>query len=109
MSYNELDSFYNKLLDTDVSSDSEFHARLKESEIVLRLSDADLARELRLSRPTVNRWRSGKNAPHVFMREGILDWLKKRTRSLMRKAKAYESTGSGQGTPPTPMAAKGRY
>ncbi len=110
MSYNELSKFLEQLNAADIEDDSVFHALLKQSEVVLSLGDADLARELRISRPTVNRWRSGKNAPHIFMRHGILDWLKKRTRSLQKKAKVFEGSGSGtQGAPPSSKVASARY
>ena len=43
----------------------------------LGYGDSELADALSVSRPTISRWRRGKNLPHKAMRQAILDWLVK--------------------------------
>jgi len=43
------------------------------------LSDSEIAPILKLSIPTISRWRAGKNAPLPLAVPGILDRLKKNT------------------------------
>ncbi len=42
---------------------------------VFELSDRKLADELRVSRPTVNRWINNRHLPHPAMRVPILAWI----------------------------------
>lgn len=95
MRYTELSEYNDELTKADLSDDAAFQFLLKQSELVLCMSDADLAREFRVSRPTVNRWRSGKNVPYVMARKGIIEFLKRKTRALMKKA--ADSIGGGLG------------
>jgi transcriptional regulator with XRE-family HTH domain len=42
---------------------------------VLELDDLELARELRVSRPTIGRWVRGESAPHPLARQPVLSTL----------------------------------
>lgn len=85
MKCTDLSKYNDELTKGDLSDDAVFQFLLKQSELVLGMSDADLAREFRVSRPTVNRWRSGKNAPYFMARKGIIEFLKRKTRSKIKK------------------------
>ncbi len=41
----------------------------------LKISHKEVAAKFGVSLPTVERWRSGKNAPHPIMRRIVYDWL----------------------------------
>lgn len=86
MEYIDLSNYNDELAKTDLLDDATFQLLLKRSELVLNMSDADLASEFRVSRVTVNRWRSGANTPHVLMRKGVIDFLKQKTQTLMAAA-----------------------
>jgi len=70
----------------DVGSNELFKAILEQSEYVLLLTDSDLAFEMQMTRPTINRWRSGANAPLVPMRKNIYNKLKRRTNLMIKKS-----------------------
>lgn len=53
---------------------------------LLNLPDDDVSVEFSVSRPTVNRWKNGRNAPHPLMRKPIYDWLEKRTTYLIKRS-----------------------
>jgi len=70
------------LKSADLSDDAAFQALLNQGFVLLRLMDKDIAREFRMSRPTVTRWRNGTNAPHPAMRKPIYSWLAQRAQAL---------------------------
>ncbi len=86
---------YLDLIETGILNpeDQELFRRiLKQSEAVLLLTDSDLAFEMEMSRPTINRWRSGSAAPLVMMRRSVFNWLKKRTKLMIRKTQSINDT-----------------
>lgn len=38
-------------------------------------SDNELAKQLQVQRPTIERWREGVSSPHEVGRKPIIDWL----------------------------------
>lgn len=42
---------------------------------LLDLTDEGIAGRFDTSRPTVNRWRNGSNAPHPALRPAVYEWL----------------------------------
>lgn len=95
MSLDELTQFIKQIKNANLDSDSDFHAIAQASERLLYLSDKDLGRELRVSRPTVSRWRSGTTAPVPFARTMVYDFLLKKTRQAMKMAKQKSKPKSG--------------
>jgi transcriptional regulator with XRE-family HTH domain len=63
------------LRECDVRQDHAFLEVLVHAIGVLELSDQEVADGLLVSRPTVNRWRNGKNLPHPALRRSILGWF----------------------------------
>lgn len=76
---NDLDKFINLLEIGDPADDEVFCKILATSEKALNMSDQDLGRAIRVSRPTVTRWRNGKSVPHPLVRKGVIDFLKERS------------------------------
>ncbi len=110
----ELVQFIKELQGAEPENTAVFHTLLAQSEALLVFSDADFARELRVSRPTVNRWRTAKNAPAVYVRKHVYDMLLIRARGQFKR---LEKASSGQGSPGSgsggknsrpPMAASSR-
>lgn len=58
-----------------------FYGLVVEGFALVGLTDAIVAREMDMSRPSVSRWRTGRNAPHAAMRPTVY-------RKLVRLAKA---------------------
>lgn len=72
---------------------------------VFELSDSQLADELRVSRPTVNRWINNRHLPHPAMRAPILAWITDEaarrlkiasTRGLRMRAQQRGAAGAGR-------------
>ena len=81
----ELKTYIATLQKADPKDDKVFHDIVARGMEVLRLLDTDLAHQFGVSRPTVNRWRSGANAPHPFMRKPVFAWLKSRATALLNR------------------------
>ena len=54
---------------SDDSSRSAFAQLFTQAQALLELSDSDVAREIKVSRPTVGRWARGVASPHRIIRE----------------------------------------
>ncbi len=80
---NELEAYSRELRSADISNVKTFYALLNQGMHFLRLTDKDIAHEFGASRPTVTRWRNGKNAPHPAVRKVIFNWLRKRTEKFI--------------------------
>lgn len=77
---------YEKELATAKDEDLlEFQRLTLKSRELLDLSDYDFAREFRVSRSTIKRWREGRTAPHIAVRKTVFNFLIKKTESLSRK------------------------
>lgn len=57
------------------ASTQQFTEALSMSEKVLKLSDREFSKKIRLSLPTVRRWRAGTFAPHESIRPGVIKFL----------------------------------
>lgn len=73
-------------LDAVAASDGElqFGGIVKAAQKLLELDDAEMARTLNVSRPTINRWIRDVSSPHPVTRKAICDTLVKRARSRIR-------------------------
>lgn len=67
--------FIDALEAADLKDDLLFHALMNDGKVLLSLSDGDVAHQFGASRPTVDRWLSGKNAPHWKSRRVMYEWL----------------------------------
>lgn len=66
-----------------------FRSLLDQGMKLLGLIDKDVSHKFGLSRPSVTRWRNGKNAPHPALRGPVYRWLATRTNvSIARQNKA---------------------
>lgn len=57
-------------------SKDEFYSALITLMDILHMNERDLAHEFGASRPTVARWLSRENMPHIAMRQSIINTLK---------------------------------
>lgn len=55
---------------------------------LLGLTDAEVAREFDMSRPSVNRWRNGNAAPHPRLRKQVIAYLARKAERVLQN---YES------------------
>lgn len=55
----------------DPQNDGDFHLLVKEAMEALHLSDTAVAELFQMSRPSVQRWTSGRTAPHPVMRPHV--------------------------------------
>ncbi len=104
-----LRAFLIVLQETDVRNDDAFRNAVTDGQRLLELSDQDMADELSVSRPTVNRWTNGKNLPHIALRKSIATWLVKEFTGRIRMA--ARTAVQNYGAPSAhsmPMAAKNR-
>lgn len=69
---------------TNLDDVSIFKNIITESLSVFNLTELLLSEELKTSRPTVNRWKSGTTIPHILIREGVYKTLLKRARALVK-------------------------
>lgn len=91
MNINEMKRYVESLKSADLKSDEDFKTLLNKGMALLRLLDSDISKEFGVSRPTVNRWRNGANAPHPAMRRPLFRYLEKRTTSLIASEQRMRS------------------
>ncbi|WAJ29425.1 hypothetical protein [Antarcticirhabdus aurantiaca] len=65
-------------------ADLDFAGLVRASQQLLELDDADLARILNVSRPTVGRWTRGVSSPHPLARKAIFDALARSARGKLK-------------------------
>ncbi len=84
---NDLNQGLNNLEDIAI-----FQKIITESLSVFSLTELLLSEELKTSRPTVNRWKTGATVPHILIREGVYKTLLKRARALAKSMSAGSQT-----------------
>ena len=83
----ELETYIDLVKKASQTDDAASSSVVARGMAVLSLLDSDLATNLSVSRPTVNRWKNGANAPHPVMRKHVFDWLKNRAVQVRRTRK----------------------
>jgi DNA-binding XRE family transcriptional regulator len=68
----------------DVDDREAFVHIFRNAKAVLELTDLDLAKTLRVARPTIGRWERGESAPHRLARRPIFMALARMARSKLR-------------------------
>ncbi len=94
----QLERFIAALRAADQRNDAQFQKLLSEGVELLNLVDQDIAREFSVSRPTVNRWRSGANAPYPFMRRSVYGWLERRAGTMLSRQAAAAPVRAAAGS-----------
>lgn len=69
----------------DDKDDAAFKAVVARGMELMQLLDTDLSHHFGVSRPTVNRWRTGANAPHPALRKHVFAWLRNRAAALLNR------------------------
>ena len=80
-----LKGFQSEVVAADLRADAEFQRILRQAQILLEMSDQEIADAFSVSRPTVNRWINGKNLPYYAMRRPIQSWIGERLTSKVRR------------------------
>lgn len=65
----------NSLSSADPKDDRIFQKLIDKSLNLMNISEADFAERIGVSRPTINRWRSGRTAPHPALRNHVYNYL----------------------------------
>jgi len=72
----------------DLTSDEEFPKMLLLAQLLLEISDQEMADALSVSRPTINRWTNKRNLPYLAMRKPVSTWISKRVAEKIRSLDA---------------------
>lgn len=73
---------------------SEFSRLFDYAQLVLEIDDLELARILRVSRPTIGRWTRGESAPHPIGRRSVLTTLAKLAEVRLRVHASHQVAGA---------------
>lgn len=65
-------------IDTTSQSDEYFVQTLNDIQEYIGISDKDLADDIRISLPSLKRWKNGQNLPHRLARKSIFQYLDKK-------------------------------
>ena len=98
MNIEELTMYVESLKSADPRNYEQFKNLLNKGMDLLRLLDSDISKEFGVSRPTVNRWRNGANAPHPAMRKPLYKYFEKRTSSLIASERRTRPRKTGRKT-----------
>jgi len=58
-----------------LEDDQVFQALMHDAQILLEMSDSEIANSLSISRPTLKRWINGRTTPHVAIRKSAAKWI----------------------------------
>jgi transcriptional regulator with XRE-family HTH domain len=76
---------------------SEFSRLFDRAQRVLEIDDLELARMLRVSRPTIGRWARGESAPHPLGRKPVFVMLAKVAQAKLRVHETHhEAVGASR-------------
>jgi hypothetical protein len=73
---------------------SEFSRLFDRAQLILEIDDLELARILRVSRPTIGRWTRGDSAPHPIGRKSVLVTLAKLAEVKLRVHTSHQVVGA---------------
>lgn len=88
---NELYGLRSRIDEVDYEDAPAFHRIVSEALALLEIADADLASRFNMSRPSVNRWKNGRNAPHPAVRRPVYEFFTKQASRAIDAEEARES------------------
>lgn len=77
--------YLEKLKENGEKSNEQFKELFNEGTSILGLLDMDISRQFSVSRSTINKWRTGENAPHPAMQKIIFEYFEKMALSFIDK------------------------
>jgi hypothetical protein len=80
----ELDDLVRRLTAAAATGGAEFANLIALAQPLLTLDDLEMAKLLKVSRPTISRWVRGISTPHPLMRKPIFDALVKKARAQVK-------------------------
>lgn len=77
MTNEKLEKFFAKydLQDFDEKSEEYFCAAVNIAINEYNIDEEDIRKAFGISKPSLERWKSGKNAPHESARKSVLEWI----------------------------------
>ncbi len=77
--------FIGELDRVDPEDDARFHVLLLHGMFLMGIDEAEVARRFDMSRPSVNRWKVGRGAPHPSIRKHVYAFLRERAEQTLAK------------------------
>lgn len=90
-----LQQFKEFLRRIDPNDDGQFQEAVKTGTALLGITDGDLADHFDMSRPSVNRWKNGRNAPHPAFRKSVYSFFTKRVAKVLAAQALAEDEDDG--------------
>lgn len=101
-----LRAFQEEVAKINLLDDDEFQRIIREAQTILEMTEREIADQLSVSRPTVNRWKNGKNLPYNAMRKYVSNWIDQQLGSKIRLLEYnMRQSGASAQTPPGKMVA----
>jgi DNA-binding XRE family transcriptional regulator len=92
--------FHMRLELQDLENNQIFQAVMQETQVLLEMSDSEIANALSISRPTLNRWINGRTSPHLAVKKAAVAWIGEQVAIRVRLLQSTRSTfGPGSSTP----------
>lgn len=77
--------FDGRLESADLADDKVFQLLMHEAQVLLEMSDSEIANSLSISRPTLNRWINGRTSPHFGVKKSAIRWIAEQVASRVRR------------------------
>jgi transcriptional regulator with XRE-family HTH domain len=93
-----------------LEDDQVFQTLMHDAQVLLEMSDSEIANSLSISRPTLNRWINGRTTPHVAIRKAAAKWISEQLTARVRRLQTATRSsfgGSSMGAAAGTYAAKG--
>jgi len=78
-----------------LEDDQVFQTLMRDAQILLEMSDSEIANSLSISRPTLNRWINGRTTPHVAIRKSAARWISEQVTARVRLLQTARSSYGG--------------
>ncbi len=78
-----------------LEDDQVFQALMHDAQILLEMSDSEIANSLSISRPTLNRWINGRTTPHVAIRKSAAKWISEQVTARVRRLQTATRSSFG--------------
>lgn len=78
----------------NIEDDKVFQSLIRDAQVLLEMSDSEIANSLSVSRPTLNRWMNGRTSPHLAIKKSAVGWMGDQVASKVRKLEASAKCAS---------------
>jgi hypothetical protein len=98
--------FSRRLEAAKLEDDQVFQSLMRDAQVLLEMSDSEIANSLSISRPTLNRWINGRTTPHVAIRKAAAKWISEQLTARVRRLQTATRSSFGGSSM---VAAAGTY